>query len=352
MAYLHGFGGAEKQITILANQLSLRKHEVHFIVLGEDNRCYEIDPEVNVHSLIEVEKGNKIHKILNRRKILVKKLKELRCDIVINFNFQSAYLLAFSNKKSIGKVLYSERGDPGDKEYSGILGIIRKITLHHIDAFVFQSKGAQEYFNDEYVRSRSDVIPNACFYRKQIPYGEKRDKRIVSVGRLSEQKNQKILIEAFAKNICKYPDYALELYGDGELKTDLVSLCKKLCIEDKVHFMGTTKEIRDRIRTARLFVLSSDYEGIPNALIEAMALGLPCISTDCKPGGARTLITSGKDGLITPINDSELLAEAIDYMLSHPNEAERMAANAADIADRLSADKIYDKWEDFLLNNR
>ena len=96
-------------------------------------------------------------------------------------------------------------------------------------------------------------------------------------------------------------------------------------------------------------MLSSDYEGIPNALIEAMALGLPCISTDCRPGGARTLITNNVDGIITPLNDVGALVSAMDYMLSHSEEAEKMALRASTITERLSPNVVYDKWENYLL---
>ena len=350
IAYLHGFGGAERQITTLANQLVKKNNEVHLIIIAEDKRFYEIDSRIHIHSLLEAEKGHTIFRILNRRKLLLRKLKDLKCDVIINFNLQSAYLLALSNKKGIGKILYSERTNPGDQKYKGFLGLLRWMSKHRIDAYVFQTKGAQEYFNDTYIIKNSTVIPNACFYKKDSSYAYKREKRIVSVGRLSEQKNQKILIEAFSILSKKHPDYILELYGEGELQSKLEHLSKKLGIENKVVFKGTTSDIRTSISNASLFVLSSNYEGIPNALIEAMASGLPCISTDCKPGGARALITSGYDGLITPIEEVASLASAMEYMINNPKESERMALNATKIVDRLAPEKIYDMWERYLEN--
>ncbi|MBD5356434.1 MAG: glycosyltransferase family 4 protein [Bacteroides sp.] len=348
IAYLHGFGGAERQIIILANQMVNRGHEVHLIILAEEKLCYELDQRVVKHSLVKAEHGNYLTRILSRRKALIRKLYELGCNIVINFNFQSAYFSAFSNKKKTGKILYSERGDPGDKEYGGIMGILRKLTLPRIDTFVFQSNGARDYFNDRYVTKHSIVIPNACFIEKQKPYEGLRDRRIVTVGRLSHQKNQKILIEAFSKIAHKYKDYSLELYGDGELKDELYALCHKLGLSKAVHFMGTVSDIGEKIKSASLFVLSSDYEGIPNALIEAMALGLPCISTDCKPGGARLLITNGKNGIITPIGSAEALSEAIDQVLSNPKLAKKISISAMHITEKLSPTNIYDQWENVL----
>lgn len=345
--YLHGFGGAERQVITLANQMVDRGHEVHMLLLSDNKIKYPLSEKVSIHSLLNAEKGNLITKILNRRKALIKTLRCLNCDVVVNFNFQSAYLLTVASKTGLGKILYSERGDPGDKEYKGLMGLIRRYVLHRIDGYVFQSNGARDYFNDSYVYGHSIVIPNACFLKEEEP-AEKRTKRIVTVGRLSAQKNQRLLIESFEKIASKYHDFNLELYGEGESKDELETLTRSLGLSTRVKFMGTTTEISKKIKEASLFVLSSDYEGIPNALIEAMALGLPCISTDCRPGGARTLITNNENGIITPINDAKALANAMDYMLSHSEEAEEMALRASKITERLSPNLIYDKWEKFL----
>lgn len=347
--YLHGFGGAERQVITLGNQMAYRGHEVHMLLLSDDKIKYPLSDKIKVHSLLYAEKGNTINKILNRRRALISKLKELKCDVIVNFNFQSAYLLTLFKTKDIGKVIYSERGDPGDKEYKGLMGLIRKSVLHKIDGYVFQSQGAREYFNDGYVNDHSVVIPNACFLPQSVP-SSKRSKRIVSVGRLSAQKNQSVLIKAFAKVSTEFPDYILQIFGDGELRDELIMLIRNLGIENKVKLMGTTSNLSEAIKDASLFVLSSDYEGIPNALIEAMALGLPCVSTDCKPGGAKTLISNDVDGIITPIQDIEALANAMGFMLSHPDEAVRMAINATEITNRLAPEVIYHEWEQFIEN--
>ncbi|MDE6019661.1 MAG: glycosyltransferase family 4 protein [Ruminococcus sp.] len=348
--YLHGFGGAERQVINLANQMVERGHEVHMILLSDNKINYKLSEKVELHSLLNVESRSRIKSIYNRRKELIKVLHKLSCDVVVNFNFQSAYFLSVKKNKSIGKIIYSERADPGDKEYGGIMGLVRRYVLHKIDGYVFQSDGAREYFKDNYIRENSIVIPNACFLKKEDLSKEvsgSRTKRIVTVGRLSLQKNQRLLIESFAKIADRYSEYDLEIYGDGDLRKDLELFVKKLKIQSRVKFKGTTSSVLSQIKDASLFVLSSDYEGIPNVLIEAMALGLPCISTDCRPGGARTLITHNKDGLITPVNDVDALAKAMDYILANPNKAEEMAAKASEITERLSPKVIYDKWEYF-----
>ena len=93
------------------------------------------------------------------------------------------------------------------------------------------------------------------------------------------------------------------------------------------------KDIFDCIRTARLFVLPSDFEGMPNALMEAMSLGLPCVSADCRPGGARTLIEDGVNGLIVPMRNPQAMAEKIEYLLNNPEQAERVAKEARKLGE-------------------
>lgn len=349
IAYLHGFGGAERQLITLANQMASRGHEVHMILLADNKICYKVDSQVKIHSLLNIEKGNTISKIVRRRRALIAKLKELHCDIIVNFNFQSAYFLAFENKKKIGNVVYCERGDPDDKEYNGFMGLVRYFVLPHIDGYVFQSEGARDFFNCKHVLNNCYVIPNACF-SKYEPFKGVRRKVIVTVGRLSHQKNQTLLINAFAKCANRIPDYNLEIIGEGELKCELQHLINTLGLKERIKLKGTFDNVSNVIRNASLFVLSSDYEGIPNALIEAMSLGLPCISTDCKPGGARTLITNGVNGIITPWRDEKKLSDAILFMILNPSEANRIGEIAMNISDRLSPKNIYDIWEDALIN--
>lgn len=347
IGYMHGFGGAERQLISLANQLAARSHEIYFIILAEDKICYNLDPSIKILSLLYAEKGNAVQRIIRRKFALTRTLKKLKCDIVINFNFQSAYLLSFVSRKDIGKIVYSERGDPGDKEYQGLMGLIRNFVLSRIDGYVFQSEGARKFFKNKYVLKNGAIIPNACFNTYE-PFEGQRRNVIVTVGRLSHQKNQTLLINSFAQIADKYPDYNLEIIGDGELKDTLLRQIESLNLNDRVILKGTSKNVSDAIRDASLFVLSSDFEGIPNALIEAMSLGLPCISTDCRPGGARVLITDNYDGMIVPLGDTTALAKAMDYCLSHPLQSLDMGRRAMDISQRLSPQNIYNKWEEFL----
>lgn len=347
ISYLHGFGGAEKQNVMLANAMVERGYEVTLVSISVDNNCYDLDKRVEYIFLPDRMSGKL--RIWSRYQDIKKLLKRIKPDITVNFWFQSAYLTAFMKKSITGKVIYSERGDPGDKEYSGILGIVRKMVLPRIDGFVFQSKGARDYF-DERVKKRSAVIPNPVFVdRTMYPRHIDRTKRIITVGRLHPQKNHKLLIDAFSMIANEFPEYVLEIYGDGELESSTRAYIREKGMSLQVKLMGTCKDIFDKMVNAALFVLSSDFEGLPNTLIEAMALGIPCVSTDCRPGGAREIITQGEDGIIVPVNDVNCLADALNFCLSNPIATEKMAEKASENMRRFRPIAVYDRWETFFI---
>lgn len=346
-AYLHGSGGAERQITMLANAMADREHEVHFLVLSEFNKKYEISHLVHVHDLTNEEKKS-IHPIIGRYKALKRAYKETKPDCTIHYNLQSAYLTAAMPKKVYCKSIYSERGDPYDKEYDGLLGKIRNWCIKSIDGFIFQSEGARDFFDAEVVK-RSVVIHNSVSVPvEKFPMPDNRDNRIVSVGRLHEQKNQALLIDAFAQIAGEFPECTLENYGDGVLRESLQQKIDLLGLTDRIKLMPACKDVFSAIRTAQLFVLSSDFEGMPNALMEAMALGLPCVTTDCRPGGARTLVADGENGFIVPRMNANALADKMRYVLSHPEVADAIAQGGRRIAETHTEKIIFDKWEKFI----
>ena len=159
VAYLHGAGGAERQITLLANVMAKRGHEVHFLVLAEYCKKYPISDKVIVHDLIYAENEG-LHPIIGRYMALKRAYKDIKPDITIHYNLQSAYLTLAMPKKIYCKAIYSERGDPYDKEYSGFIGKISDWAVKGMDGLVFQSEGARDFF-DEKIRAKSVVIHNS-----------------------------------------------------------------------------------------------------------------------------------------------------------------------------------------------
>ena len=347
LGHLHGFGGAEKSLVLLANELSKRGNQVSLLSFTSNNNIYDLDTSIN-YCFIPDHGNRKIDVLKNRYLDLAEKTKELNPDIVISFWFQLAVFAVLISKKQGYKVIYSERGDPKDIEYDGINGIIRKVSFPLMDGFVFQTRGAQELFNNRIVR-KSCVIHNAITIPEEILLTDiKKEKQIVAIGRFHRQKNFPLMIRAFEKVHSIYPEYKLVVYGDGELRPELEELIEELGLADSVLLYGNTRDVLRKMKQAEVFVLSSDFEGMPNVLMEAMGLGLPCVSTDCSPGGAAELIQNNVNGLIVPVRDIDALSKAIVYMLENPYEAKRMGNKAAEILKTHSPKIIYDKWYSYI----
>lgn len=346
IGYLHGYGGAEKMITQLSNQMCERGHEVSFLTLSENNPKYEINKRITKFSESD-RKSNKIINILRRRKKVKDVIGLVQPDLIINFWLQSAYLCATFDKNISSRTIYAERGDPSDTEYDGLLGVVRKITFNRIRSIIFQSKKAKEYF-DLRIQKKSIVIYNAVNVDKtNLINDSKIENRIISVGRLHKQKNQQLLIKAFNIVHNKYPNYYLDIFGEGKLKGELQKLIDDFELSDFVFLKGTSNEIHKEMYSSSMFVLSSDYEGMPNALIEAMALGIPCITTNYKPGSASEIIDDGVSGIIVPMGSPEKLADAIIILIENADLKRKFSINGQKKIQAYSPQIIFDKWENY-----
>ena len=345
VGYFHGFGGAERQIIMLSNALAEYGHIVHLIALADCNIQYKVNENVIIHNLAVKEKTPKV---FSRFILYKRELTKISPDVTINFIFQSAYFSALLPKSITGKVIYSERSDPYDSAYVGVIGLLRKICINRIDGFVFQSRGAQSFFSKN-VQDRSVIIHNPisqnCLNFKNARIVSK---KLITVGRLHPQKNHEMLIRAFKIIEQKFSDWNLEIYGDGELYEYLQTIITDLGLTNRVSILPSNSDIYRIISNSSIFVLSSNYEGMPNVLLESMALGLPCISTDCRPGGARELIKNGWNGIIVPRFDVTELAKQIEWLIEHPTEAKAIGENARLIRNNHTSSFIYHKWDVFI----
>jgi len=175
-----------------------------------------------------------------------------------------------------------------------------------------------------------------------------RRKIIVNVGKLSSQKNQTFLVQAFAKIADKFLEYQLHIYGEGDKRSELEALSQELDLQDRVILKGNVSGLAKQIEDAALFVLSSDYEGMPNALMEAMAMGIPSISTDCPCGGPDFLIQNGENGVLVPVGDVECLANTMEKLLQDREMADMLGCNAVKIADVLHPDVVHENWKHYI----
>lgn len=347
VGYMHGKGGAERQLLMLANALSEKGNDVFLIALADCNLMYEVSSDVQVIDLSDSKGIIPIH--LKRFRRLNETFKIIKPDISIHFWIATVFLTFFIRKNDRGKIVFAERTNPGDYCYSGLIGVLRKIIFPKLDGFVFQTSYARDYF-DESIQKKSIVISNAIKIKEEcyIKPCTQREKKIVSIGRLVETKNQRLLIDAFDVFHKKYPEYKLEIYGEGPLRQKLQEQINDLQLECFVSLCGNTDEIFKELYNATMFVLTSEFEGMPNALIEAMALGVPCVSTDCRPGGARMIIENGKSGFITGLFDKDELVEKMSYIVENPVQTSEMAERGMNIRNTNNPDVIYDKWVKFL----
>lgn len=342
------FGGAERVMSILANRWVQHGIEVRFLLSGTAAESYYfLDDKIELISIYGDLKNKKCKALATIREI--KKLcKEWQPDVALCFYNDLCALMAIALSGLNIPVLYSERNDPTRTNQRKIDKIYRKIVESRCDGVVFQTDGAKSCYPVS-VQKKSRVIVNPVDISK-IPFWNecKEDKFIISVGRLTSQKRQDILIEAFAKIAEKYPEYQLKIYGTGELKESLQKQIEEAQLSARIELCGTEPNVLAVVAKSSLFVLASDYEGIPNVLVEAMAIGVPCVSTDCSPGGARMFLQNGVNGYLVPCADVNSLAGAMAQMLEDRRAACSFGRAALEIRNQIDVEKVSQKWLDFI----
>ena len=208
---------------------------------------------------------------------------------------------------------------------------------------VCQTPDVMQQFPDK-LRKKSVVIPNPVSEQLPEPYTGLKKKKIVSVGRFTDQKNFPMLINAFAEFHREYPEYELFIYGKGPKEDEIKNLVKKKRIESSVHFPGFVDDIIDEIKDAEIYVSSSNFEGISNSMIEAMAMGLAVICTDCPVGGARLMIENGVNGILIPVGDVNKLFEQIKRLAMISEIRYQLGINAINVRKNYSVDEIATRW--------
>lgn len=341
-------GGAERVTCNLANFLANRGHEIKVLTMSDDKPSYTIDNKVQrIPLLITSERKNIIYNSVLRLYRIVNHLRKSKVDAYVVMLPVTTILLLRLRFLTKAKVIAAERVDPAQypvKKQKQLKYLARKA-----DGWVFQIEEERNWYGDATGKAKVSIIPNAINPDFIKPaYGGKRQKVIVTAGRLTEQKNHLLLIKAFAQIYSKFPDHKLIIYGDGPLKEKLLKTTNELSVENDVVLAGYTTSIGEKIKDASLFVLSSDFEGMPNALMEAMVLGLPCVSTDCDGGGAKFLIENEKNGLLVPKGDVDAIVAAMERMLADREFAERCGQEAHKICERLAPERIYEEWELFI----
>lgn len=343
-------GGAQRVMGNLANFFVNEGVEIVLVndfKLKESEAQYSIDHRINRVYLQNKNEGNLLKKNIVRINGLRKLVKKEKPDLVLSFLGRPNKRMLIATIGLRTKKVVSVRNDP-NKEYGNCLfnKWIAGILFNLADGCVFQTAEAQNYFPKSVI-NKSLIIVNPVDSQFYLQERNGNGENIISIGRLEPQKNNELLIRAFKKIEINFPNEKLVFYGTGSMLSSLQQLTADLGIKNKVIFAGDTNCVSEKLRNCKLFVLSSDYEGMPNALMEAMASGTPCISTDCPCGGPKELIKNGVSGILVPTNDVEKMSVAISELLQNEERRNCLGKNARNVADKFQADRIYLAWNEY-----
>lgn len=331
-------GGTERVISVLANRFVKDGHEVTILMTAGDNVAYTLEKEVELVT-IGGQTGGSIRKRFKRVNKMRSFFKRHPQAVICAMGIETNLFTVLSAWGLKNKVMISERNDPNQCSFK----VIRNFLYGMADVLVCQTKDAAACFPGRAGRC-AVVIPNPIAPGLPEPFRGERRNEIVAAGRLTAQKNHRLLLDAFALFCRKYSTYSLTIYGEGELEKKLREHAQQLGIAERVNFPGFAKQLPEKIRDAAMYVLSSDYEGISNSLSEAMALGLPVISTDCPIGGSKMCIRDGQNGILVPLGDSQALAEAMECLAEHSDYAEKLGKEAEKIRQEYSVNSICHMW--------
>ncbi len=342
-----GFGGSERVLSILMNQW-IENNEVQLILLQDKEEvAYKIDPNVSI-KLCGFPQKKKIVKLCRGMKKTRYEINKFNPDIIIAF---SSFVMTYLSIALIGcsfNIIYSQRNDP----YAAIKGLkmhlFEKIAINKSDAIVFQLEGAKNYY-DEKIQKKSTIICNPIEF-KNLPIHKNENNRntVLTIGRLEPQKNHKVLVDAFVEVHKLHPEFDLKIYGDGAEKENIQNQINSYDANDYIRLKGINKKVWQEECDSYMFVLSSDYEGLPNVLMEALCVGMPCVSTDCSPGGARVLINNMENGLLVAKNSKMELEQAINYLIENKEIANQIGKSARQLSEKVSPEYIAKQWIDFM----
>lgn len=346
-------GGAERVIANLAEYFSREGYRVVLVTSRVAETEYEVPQNIiriiSEPPVVQLQNG-RLSNFRVRFHTLRNIWKEEKPDVILSFigkNNMMAILTSFGLKIPVA---VSVRGEPAEEYYSKALRFMARNLFRMADRVILQTKQCFSFFPMG-VRKKAVILRNPInpsFFRER--YEGEREKTIVAVGRIDENKNHEMLIRAFAGIANEFPQYRLIIYGEGDKRKDLQELVLRLGLQDRIMLPGSIDSVGDAIYKARVFVLPSNTEGMPNTLIEAMLMGLTVVSTDCPCGGPAELIEHGINGLLTPVGDVEKMRENLRFLLKNLQIADKMGINAMKTGDIYRPERVYGEWQNCLEN--
>jgi GalNAc-alpha-(1->4)-GalNAc-alpha-(1->3)-diNAcBac-PP-undecaprenol alpha-1,4-N-acetyl-D-galactosaminyltransferase len=346
-------GGAERVLSRMASYWAARGHDVEIVSFDRPDArpFYPLHANVRVRGLDLLRDSRHPIEALWNTAVRVRRVRraivEHRPDVVISFLDQVNVVTLLATRALGLPVIVSERNDPARLPLAAPWPALRRWTYRRARWVVMQTPEAAAYFDDP--RIRITVIGNAIAPAPSpapAP-GAKGVSWITAVGRLAPQKGFDLLLRAFGQIAASHPSWSLRIVGDGGERAALTDQARTLGLADRVEFTGRVDNVFPLLAAADLFVLSSRFEGFPNALAEAMAAGLPVIAFDCRSGPS-ALVRHEVDGLLVPPEDVAGLAAAMDRLIANPAERAALAGRAPEVVERYSEAAIMDRWEELL----
>ena len=388
-------GGAERVICNLAEYFYGEGYRVTMVTKVRDEKEYELNPGIKriiADITPEEETASRIRNLFARIAKLKRIWKEVKPDVIVSF-IRKNNLMAIASAAPLGiPVIVSVRSAP-ERELKGFgFKTISFLLFRQAAGVVLQTREAYDFFPG-YIRAKAVVLPNSInpvFLKESEKLAlernsdingasnektekvaventniiceepmvidsrvvfSKREKKIITVGRIDDNKNQRMLVEAYAKIAGQYPEWSLELIGDGSGRQALEEYVSTLPCKDRISFTGAVDDVAKRMSEASIFVLPSKIEGMPNALIEAMVMGMACISTDCPCGGPRDLIAADEsNGILVPVDNVDAMAMALKRLITNDPLRLSMGDNARKIIATLHPDMVNKQWKNYIEN--
>jgi len=342
-------GGGQRYISILANYWAESGHDVIIIVLRKSDIFYEISKKVKIIEFTFGYTGfiNKILIGLRTGLKLRKVIKQNQPDFVLSILSTTNVLTIISTLFLKTKIIVRDAFSP-TRETKFIEKYSRKFLYKYADGVIAQAQEIKEFTEKETGNRNVKVIPNPVLKIDANKHVE-RKKIVLNVGALTSRKGQRYIIEACRR--INSPDWKFIILGEGEDRKHLEKLIVELKLEDQVELLGSVKNVNDWLLESSIFVFPSSLEGLPNALIEALTAGLPCVSFDCETG-PRDLIDDGENGFLVPVGDVDLLTLRIKELMEDSELRNRFSKKAKASTDRLSVEKIAEEVLQFCTKSK
>lgn len=344
-------GGAERVIVNLAEYFYSQDYEVYVVTKLKEINEYTLNPGITriiADITTEEETKSRLGNLYARIHKLRQVWKTIKPDVIVSFIRKNNVMAIASSRFLSIPVVVSVRSDPKRELQGRIMKKLSLFMFRFADGIVLQTNQAKAFFSKN-LQKKAVILPNSInpeFLNIERKIEKKNE--IVAVGRIDKNKNQRMLIEAFSEIADEYPDWCVRLYGDGEESVMLKNLVKEKGLENQVFFMGQISNVAEKIKKASIFVLSSKCEGMPNALIEAMTLGIAVVSTDCPCGGPADLIQNEENGLLIAVDDKNALKQALLKLINDAEFRQKLAQNASQIIQKLHPDIVNRQWEEYI----